>query len=454
MGLRLDPGYVPAFRENEAYARALREYPGAAEPLLIALEREDGHVARGDIDVLPASAGRDADTLRLVERHLKFMLWSRGGWRLLLCGPAALCTRLQALFRPDGLRAFDSTLMQRIYGRPFEVAIVGRADIPGEHHARTAIGGHLEGCRLGFDLGASDYKLAAVKDGETVFSREIPWDPVRQTGIAYHFERIESGLREAAAHLPRLDAIGGSAAGIYVHNRVKVASLFRGIPDNRFATDVEPFFEHLSARFGVPFTVANDGDVTALAGAMALNARGILGIAMGSSEAVGYLNRDGHIVGWLNELAFAPVDFNPAAAPDEWSRDAGVGALYFSQQAVNRLALAGGWKFPEVMSLPERLKVVQACADKDDPLASEIFETIGRYLADALPHYARYYDFDHALLLGRVLSGRGGDRLLAATRQRLERHYPDLAARIHLQTPDERMRRVGQAVAAASLPEL
>ena len=79
---------------------------------------------------------------------------------------------------------------------------------------------------------------------------------------------------------------------------------------------------------------------------MSLEDDAVLGIALGSSEAAGYVNNQGAITGWLNELAFAPVDYNPAAAVDEWSGDAGVGALYFSQQCVFRLASKVGIALP------------------------------------------------------------------------------------------------------------
>ena len=158
-------------------------------------------------------------------------------------------------------------------------------------------------------------------------------------------------------------------------------------------------------------------------------------------------------MGWLNELAFAPVDYNPAAPPDEWSGDRGVGALYFSQQAVNKLAPAAGYQFPPMMGLPVRLKAVQAAMDMNDEATGQIFESIGIYLGYSIAHYADFYDFEHLLILGRVTSGRGGEIILEQANQVLREEFPELAARIELHVPDEKSRRVGQAVAAASLPK-
>jgi predicted NBD/HSP70 family sugar kinase len=202
----------------------------------------------------------------------------------------------------------------------------------------------------------------------------------------------------------------------------------------------------------VPVSVMNDGDVTALAGALSLKQKGMLGLAMGSSEAAGFMDRRGRILGWLNELAFAPVDYNPAAPPDEWSGDRGVGALYFSQQAVNKLLPAAKIRLPEKMGLPERLKEVQALMAKGDERAAKIYETIGIYLGYSLPHYADFYDFRHVLILGRVTTGKGGDIVLDQARAVLKKEFPELASKIQLHVPDEKSRRVGQAVAAASLP--
>jgi predicted NBD/HSP70 family sugar kinase len=143
---------------------------------------------------------------------------------------------------------------------------------------------------------------------------------------------------------------------------------------------------------------------------------------------------------------------NPAAPPDEWSGDRGVGALYFSQQAVNKLLPAAGIGLPGEMGLPERLKEVQRLMAAGDERAARIYETIGTYLGYTVPHYASFYDFRHLLILGRVTTGEGGNIILGRARQILSNEFPALADRVNVQLPDEKSRRVGQAVAAASLP--
>jgi predicted NBD/HSP70 family sugar kinase len=213
-------------------------------------------------------------------------------------------------------------------------------------------------------------------------------------------------------------------------------------------------FLRIREEMGVPLEVINDGDVTALAGAMSLEDTGILGIAMGSSEAGGYVNLQGSINPWLSELAFAPVDYQPNAPVDEWSGDRGVGALYFSQQCVFRLAPKAGIQIPEGITDADKLKLVQDKLEAGDPGARRIWETMGYYLGYGIAHYADFYEVKHVLILGRCTSGRGGELMLAGANEVLRGEFPDLAARINVQLPDEKSRRVGQSIAAASLPEI
>ncbi len=443
----LDPDFQPASLFNRNYLAATRQ-SGQTVPLVIGLERDGGFISRYETMV---KAEPDADTLRYVERLVKNLLWIRGGWKIYFGGPPEIGQYIRQHYSLHGARKFDVELMGRVYERPFEVALMSAESVPAEKEMNIALGGHLDGCRIGFDLGASDYKVAAVKDGEVIYSDEFPWNPKDQTDPQYHYDHLNQGLKRAATHLPRVDAIGGSSAGVIVDNKIMVASLFRAVPLAQFDS-AKNIFLRLRNEWNVPLEVANDGDVTALAGAMALKANGMLGVAMGSSQAAGFLNARGGMTGWLSELAFAPVDYNPNAAADEWSGDCGLGVLYFSQQAVNRLLPAAKIQLPAEMGMPERLKEVQNLMIKGDQCAARIYETIGVYLGCTIPHYADFYECAHLLLLGRVTTGVGGDILLAKAREVLKTEFPEIASKIQLHVPDEKSRRVGQAVAAASLP--
>ena len=224
-------------------------------------------------------------------------------------------------------------------------------------------------------------------------------------------------------------------------------------PRELFDARTTNLFADLKSEWGgVPFDVVNDGEVTALAGAMFLGDGAVLGIALGSSEAGGYVAPAGGMTTWLNELAFCPVDYDPRGPVDEWSGDIGCGARYFSQQAVFRLAPKAGIELDPSLGPADKLKSVQKLLDAGDERAARIWETIGCYIGNGIAHYADFYETRHVLILGRVTSGAGGGIILARARNVLETQFPELASKIALHLPDESSRRIGQAVAAASLP--
>ena len=441
----LDPDYTPLYLFNRAF---LRE---AHKPLGIAVERSGGQIAVYETKIHGTPEFAQADRY-YVDRLVKTLLWMKGGFKVYIRGDEEIFQALKSAYAPGGARAFDAEFMSGVYERPFQV--VSCQVLPQEKSLPQAIGRHLDGCRIGFDAGGSDRKVSAVIDGESVFSEEVVWFPKTAEDPDYHFQGIVEAMKSAAAHMPRVDAIGVSSAGIYIDNRAMVASLFLKVPKDLFQEKVKDIYIRAAKEIGdVPLAVANDGDVTALAGAMSLEDNNVLGIAMGTSEAVGYVDDQGNITGWLNELAFVPVDASPSAMADEWSGDIGCGVKYFSQDAVIKLAPAAGIQLDEALSPAEKLKVVQGLMEEGDPRAASIYQSIGVYLAHALALYYDFYHYKHVLLLGRVMSGKGGDLLLSTCKEVLAEEYPEIAAAIRPSLPDEKFRRVGPSVAAASLPE-
>jgi predicted NBD/HSP70 family sugar kinase len=449
----LEPGFRPAVLAAREFDRMAMN-SGRPVPVRMALEQTDGSVFHFATRLLPPDHPNAAGNAVHLERFVKFILWSRGGWRLHIDAPAGDVERLAAHYRDTPAGRFDSDFVgERVFGHPFTV--VGTADLPSERSVTKPLGRHLEGNRIGFDLGGSDRKVAAVIDGRVVFSEETVWDPYHKPDPQYHFDGIMDSLRKAAAHLPRVDGIGGSAAGVYVNNRVRGGSLFRGVPQDLFDARVRDLFLEVRRAWNdVPLEVVNDGEVTALAGSMSLGENAILGIALGTSTAAGYVTPDGNITSWLDELAFVPIDYNPGAAVDEWSGDDGVGSQYFSQQAVGRLMPVAGIDAPADLALPERLKIVQKLRAGADPRAKQIYDTLGTYLGYGVAHFASFYDLRHVLVLGRVTSGPGGDDIVEGARHVLAVEFPELAQRIAFHVPNEQDKRHGQAIAAASLPAL
>lgn len=449
----LDPGFQPMELVLRDYEERVKE--NDSQKLIIAVERNAGCCESFTFDILKDGTD-DTLTCSVMERFIKSLLWVYGGWKIYIHGSRVVFDAMSAAYCKGGSREFDVNFMARVYERPFEVVYVEKSeDMPATKRAAASVGRHLNGCRIGFDAGGSDRKVSAVIDGESVYSEEVVWHPKLQSDPEYHYQGIKEAFLTAASKMPRVDGIGVSTAGVIISNRVMVASLFVKVNDADFEKRVKNIYLDIAGELGenIPIEVANDGDVTALAGAMNMGDNAVLGIAMGTSEAGGYVDPNGNITGWLNELAFVPVDFNTEAMVDEWSGDYGCGVKYFSQDSVNKLAPAAGIEVDPSMTPAEKLKVVQKLMLEGDPRAARVYDTIGVYFGYAIAYYARFYDLRHVLIMGRVTSGEGGEILLSRAKEVLAGEFPELAEKIELSIPDESARRVGQSIAAASLPE-
>ena len=444
----LDKNFKPMVLEFRNYQKEVENSNN--KDFKICVERNDGYNYIFSYKVF-ADANRSDENNRMAERLAKTILWLVGGYKIYLLGDDGIYEYLKNAYTNEGLRSFDKNFMERVYESKFEVVNCTESNFPEKKDCSLSVGGHLDGCRIGFDAGGSDRKVSAVIDGEVVYSEEVVWFPKVNTDPDYHYNEILTAMKTAASKMPRVDAIGVSSAGVYVNNKIMVASLFIKVNDDDFEKKVKNMYIDVAKEMGenIPLEVANDGDVTALAGAIDLNDNCVLGIAMGTSEAVGYINDKGGLNGWLSELAFVPVDYDKDSMVDEWSGDYGCGVKYFSQDGVIKLAELGGFKFDENLSPAEKLKVVQNLMKEGDPLARKIYEDIGTYLGYTLPYYAMFYDIKHILLLGRVTSGEGGNIVMDRANQVLAEEFPEYSFRVEM--PDETNRRVGQSIAAASL---
>ncbi len=453
----LDPQFAPMALKVREMREKTREN---GQDIVIGVERNKGAITTYRTRIFKDGTGHDEENYRFVERIVKSMLWVAGGFRIIIAGSDVVAKRIKEAYVNGGYRDFDLHFMENVYETKFEVCSVSLENAPKDVSTAAPIGRHLDGCRIGFDAGGSDRKVSAVVNGESVYSEEVVWLPKVNSDPMYHFDGIYTAMKTAAEHMPRVDAIGVSSAGVYIDNKIMVASLFLKVSDEDFQKHVKTMYmdvaKKLSKELGkdIPIEVANDGDVTALAGAMDLNDDSVLGVAMGTSEAGGYVDPDGNITGWLNELAFVPVDFCENAMVDEWSGDYGCGVKYFSQDGVIKLAPAAGIELDPAMTPAEKLKVVQGLMANGDERAAKIYDTIGCYFGYAIGYYAEFYQMKHVLIMGRVTSGKGGEILLARAQEVLDTEFPELAKTCKLHIPDESSRRVGQSVAAASLPKL
>src|SRR5918994_1323174 len=220
----LDPGFRPAVLSARAFQALVDRTPGAVL-VRVALEQADGSVFRFDCRVLPDTHPAAVANTRYLERFLKFLLWSRGGWRIYLDAPAPLAVGLAAHYADSPTGRFDAHLVgERMFDHP--LAIVRTADLPDEQSETKPLGRHLEGCRIGFDLGGSDRQGAAVVGGGGGFRGETGWGPDHKPDPQYHFDGIMDSLQKAAAHMPRVDAIGGGAAGGVLQKRGEAGPRF------------------------------------------------------------------------------------------------------------------------------------------------------------------------------------------------------------------------------------
>ncbi len=439
----LDEKFIPIYAFNKAYS------VGADKPIRIAVERGE-QIATFNARIYGTPDMRAADEF-YIKRLIKTLLWVKGGYKI-YTDNAKVYDIVKSSFARGGEREFDAKFMSEVYERPFETVLTD--DIPAFRDTAKKIGGHTNGCRIGFDAGGSDRKVSAVIDGKAVFTEEVVWYPKLNSDPSYHYDGIVSALSSAAAHLPRVDAVGISSAGVMINDRAMKASLFIKVDEKRYDKEVKDIYlRAVRDLFGpVPCSVINDGDVSALAGAMSLDRNSVLGIAMGTSEAGGFVDDSGRITGWLNELAFVPVDASLDATLDEWSGDIGCGAKYFSQDAVIKLAPAAGMEL-NGSSPAENLKIVQKAMEEGSKAAADIYRTIGTYLGHTLAFYYDLYHCKNVLLLGRVMSGKGGDLILSTAKEVLK-EYPEVYGKTEPRLPDEKFRRLGQSVTAASLPEL
>ena len=333
--LPLDPGYTPMILGNMAFLKAVNE-SGIKQEVRIAIVRSNDQIATTTTYIFGQEANQFEANYLYIERLVKSLLWLKGGYKIIFGGDLLVGEALKKAYSFNGERAFDQKFMANVYQEDFIVEIVSLEDVPQTNEISKPMGRHLDGCRIGFDAGGSDRKVSAVVNGESIYSEEIVWHPKINSDPSYHYAGILDSMKRAASKLPRVDAIGVSSAGIFIDNKVAVASLFLKVPQDVFDEKVRNMYFDIQKDMGnVPLEVVNDGDVTALAGAMSLESNNVLGIAMGTSEAAGYVDSLGNITGWLNELAFVPVDYNKHSLIDEWSLDYGCGVKYFSQDSIN-----------------------------------------------------------------------------------------------------------------------
>ena len=175
----LDEGFIPF----GVWAKAYLE--GATNPIKIAIERENGLITVREYAIRGEEFAEA--NYRFVERLVKFLLWSVGGFKVYILGADEIADKLAAAYCEGGEREFDYGFFHDVYEQWLEIVKCTEDTFPAANECSKPIGGHMEGCRIGFDAGGSDRKVSAVIDGETVYSEEVVWFTKITEDPTYHF---------------------------------------------------------------------------------------------------------------------------------------------------------------------------------------------------------------------------------------------------------------------------
>jgi len=470
----LDPGFAPVVLAKREYRNAAKD---CADTLHFALVRADG-CARGELKVFPEDDKRYQASVILAGVMIQETIWRCGASSLELAGPEPICKALKTAYSKGGTYAFEADVMPKANGTPdkeFEVKIVGAsAELPEAKDSPQECGKSANGCRLAFDLGKSDIKTVAIKDGEVLDSAETEWD-VTNPDPQYHFDAIVAAMRKTIANAEakgfgKIEAVGGSATGtVSANNEATWCDIFPNVPQDVYKEKVVDIFKRIAKEVAgdVPLKVINDGEVTALAAVQKISKGNVMGISMGSSEGGGYANADGNLMGWINELCYIKLDMNPKAPTDPWTKGnhRGLSHMYLGQRGATKNAhkiceVPENYKYPHPDMCTIRhedhaqcLKLIQKAMADTPEKASDLYRTCGVYLGYALAQYTEHYKIDHVMILGRVSKGAGGDLMLKTASEVLATEFPELP-KITFHTADDHFKAVGQCIAAAALPTI
>ena len=420
----LDPSFIPAVLVNRAFANQASQ---VGVPLVFGLERENGHLSRFESAVFAGDDPRSAANFAYAERLLKFLLWQRGGFRVYVGGPRDIGEYLQSCYATGGARQFDAHFMGHlVHERPFEVIPCAIEEVPAEMEVGTSLGRHLDGCRIGFDLGASDRKVSAVIDGRWFTAKKSSGSRASMLTPSTTIGEIRHGAEDCCFQ----------NAACRCYWRQFGRDLYRQPPNGGFAFPRHPARALRRDQISVPAPATGAQRAVGSDQRWRCHRPGRLDVAgrqrrLGNCDGLqpggricGY---QGRIRGWLNELCFAPIDYTPSAPVDEWSGDIGCGSQYFSQQCVFRLAPQAGIQIPTELTDAEKLNLSRKSWTAGHEGAVKIWQSMGIYLGYALAHYADFYDIKHVLILGRCTSGLGGKLILDGARRVLAVEFPELA---------------------------
>lgn len=380
--------------------------------------------------------------------HLKkvlfALLWTIGGSRFLFHCDSSFYSRFVGKIQKDEEVHASFKAIEKIYGEPVSFFLTEEIPFKTIKTAKRTL--LPSGCRVGLDLGGSDIKVMALQDGKVLYSSEILWSPKTARDPSYHDSFIRSALKEAASYLPRVDAVGVSTSGVVEEEDLIYPSLFTSCSEKDKKEGIRVLLKEISHELfpNATFSLINDGDASALGASFLYEKDSVLGLSLGTSLAGGYV-KNGFLYPYLNELSKVPVNFSSFAKRHYQLGIKGSASEYLSQKGIIALTEESGVELKG--TLPEKLLMVQVLAEQGNDEVLQAYRTFGKRLGSCVLYFSLFLDFSCVFLLGRVLSGKGGETLLESANEYLASKGSELT----LFSADERFKRLGQAYVAACL---
>ncbi|HOC81174.1 MAG TPA: ROK family protein, partial [Bacilli bacterium] len=190
----LDKGFKPAIIEFRNFKNDVFK-SDKKQKLSVAVEGQNGAIYRKDFDIFADGIDDERNSF-IIERYIKCILWVVGGFSIYIAGSDVVYNNIKNNYQNGGLRDFDYHFMSTVFERPMEVIKCDFQNLPHEKKSPVTAGGHLQGKRIGFDVGGSDIKVSAVVDGQVIYSEELVWLPKLNEDINYHYDFFYRAMKK------------------------------------------------------------------------------------------------------------------------------------------------------------------------------------------------------------------------------------------------------------------
>lgn len=305
---------------------------------------------------------------------VKSLLWIHGANRISVQSDLYCYDIVQSFFKDQGELSFERSFFSDLFDSSFEVFSSIQTEIGLAKSTPLLL--NSSGVRVGLDLGGSSIKACLLREGKVQATRILEWSPLDTSTIKnglYIVDKIVEIIEGLVADTNEIDAIGISTSGVVMNGELYLSALYRYFHNPKECRDL---VANLQTFYPCPINLINDGEAAALE---VRTQEGAMAIVMGSDEGGGYLAPKAKSLDQIDELAFVPIDLDPMAPIDSWSKHRGCGGVYLSVRGLDHFKKLG--------------KNSEECAQE-----------MGKILAHALGFYSYFYSFNKVILLGGVTS--------------------------------------------------